>query len=424
MVAIAPFRALRYDPVVADPEQVTSPPHDVVTQDEQADYRARDAHNIMHVIQPVGDAPFEGAARLLQAWQEDGALVRDDKPAYYVYEIHHRGGTMRGFFARIRTDDTYTQIRRHEKTLPGKKRTRLDLRTATRCDTESIWMLYRDERGWVDEVLSSNALEEVVRCHDEEGNEHVVWRVDRPEAVTEVTMQFEDRHVVIADGHHRYQTALDHHAATGRDSDGSILVCLVRDNDPGLRIEPTHRMVVGLDLTTDAAIEAARRHWDVEPWDGPLDGHAARAWVDADPRRCIVLAGDEAWRLDLKTGHEVDEGRGRLDSLVVTRVHDRLLAEWGVTGDNVEDHLRFTRDADEAVAAARTGRAPLVVMLSGEDVDAVLDVASEGHVMPQKATYFVPKLRSGLVLGPLDEARPVDMLAGVEGGRGSFTVPK
>jgi uncharacterized protein (DUF1015 family) len=474
VVAIAPFRALRYDPTRVRLSRVTSPPHDVVSDAEQAAFRAQDAHSIMHVIQPEahdGDAAFpdspnkyERAAAALAAWQAESVLARDTRPAFYLYEVTHGGAappeparpaarpsqpapgaapaeparpaarpsqpapgaapaeparrTMRGFFARIRLDPTYTDIRRHERTLAGKKKDRLHLRTATECDTESIWLLYRDERGWVDEILTSNAFEECTRFTDEHGDEHALLRVDRPEAAGEIVAQFEDRIVVIADGHHRYQTALDHHAATGRDEDASILVCLVRDTDPGLRIEPTHRLVVGLDLTPDEALRRAREHWEVEPWPAPgetggrardeaPDGAAIRAWVDADPRRCVVLAGDKTFRLSLRDGHEVDEARGRLDALVVTRVHERLLRQWGIGPDDVETHLRFTRSADDAVAAARDGRAQFVVMLSGEAVASVLDVAAAGHVMPQKATYFVPKLRSGVVLGPLDEAPPV-----------------
>jgi uncharacterized protein (DUF1015 family) len=332
---------------------------------------------------------------------------------------------MRGFFARVRNDPTYTEVRRHEKTLAGKKRTRLDLRAATRCDTESIWLLYRDERGWVDEILTSNAYDEVLRVRDEEGFEHRLFRVDRPEAVGEIVAQFEDRTVVIADGHHRYQTALDHHAATGRDEDGSILVCFVRDNDPGLRIDPTPRLVVETDLDPHEAMDIASAHWDVEPWPGDADGASVRQWVDADPRRCVVLIGRRVHRLTLKAGHEVDKGRGRLDSLVVTRVHERLLEPWGIGPEDVERCLRFTRSADDAVAAASDGRAKFVVLLSGEEVDAVLDVASQGHVMPQKATYFVPKLRSGLLLGPLDEPLPRSWqeIAG-DGGKPEFKVPR
>jgi uncharacterized protein (DUF1015 family) len=423
VVAIAPFRAVRYDPTKVDLPHVTSPPNDVIEPDEATAHLAANAESFLRVILPAeqdGDAEYPGspnkyerAREQILAWLESGTLQRDATPALYPYTIRHDQGTMRGFFCRLKLDPTYTSIRRHEKTLGKKKRDRLNLTETTGCNTESIWMLYRDERGWVDEILTSNAFEELLRFTDHDGMEHRVWRVDRPEAVGEVIAQFDDRTVVIADGHHRYQTALEHHAATGKDTDDSLLVCMVRDTDPGLRIEPTHRLVFGLkfdDLHT--AISRAQEHWDIVghldlPGDSAAAGAQCRAIVDADPQACIILAEDQAVHLKLKDGHKVDLGRGRLDDLVVVQVHEQLLEPWGVQADHIEDHIHYTRTAGEAIQSAREGRVPFVVMLKGEEVDSVLDVASEGHVMPQKSTFFVPKLRSGLVMGPLDEPSPV-----------------
>lgn len=430
MVAIAPFRAVRYNANVSL-SKVTSPPNDVIPDDELREFW-QEPHNITHIILPEpqeGDADFptgpnkyERARDRLHAWLQDGTLVRDDKPALYMYEIRHDQGVMTGFFARLKLDPTYTEIRRHEMTLKKKKADRLFLKTATNADTESIWMLYRDERGWVDEILRSNAHEELCRFTDEEGVEHAVWRVDRPEAVAEIVAQFEDRTVVIADGHHRYQTALDHAANTGRDEDNSLLVCLVRDTDAGLRIEPTHRLLynVSFDLNDLDALP-----WSQHPLSLPDDhveaGRVIRAWVDTEPGRCVLLHADGALGLQLQEA--VSEGRGRLDTLHVTAVHDRLLAPLGI--NDPEAHIHYTRTATEAVEKIRSGAYPYCVMLAGEDVDSVLDVASAGHVMPQKSTYFVPKLRSGLLLSPLDEPSPVpwQQVAG-DGGRAKFDLPE
>ncbi len=422
MVHIAPFRAVRYDPSRVNLTEVTSPPNDVIEPDEAAEHLAANAESFLRVILPPeqeGDAEYPGspnkyerARDQIEAWLDSEVFIREERPAFYPYTIRHEQGTMRGFFCRLKLDPTYTEIRRHEKTLGKKKRDRLNLTETTSCNTESIWMLYRDERGWVDEVLTSNAFDELLRFTDPDGMEHRVWRVDRPQAVAEVMAQFEDRTVVIADGHHRYQTALDHHAATGSDETDSLLVCMVRDTDPGLRIEPTHRLVFDLDFDDlETALERAGEHWDevarlALPENAAAAGQMARDLVDADPQCCIVLSGNDAVHLKLKEGHAVDAGRGRLDSLVVTQVHERLLEPWGVDPERIEDHVHYTRTAEEAVQSARDGRVPFVVMLKGEDVDSVLDVASEGHVMPQKSTFFVPKLRSGLVMGPLDEPSP------------------
>ncbi len=438
MVAIAPFRALRYDPRSVDLGKVTSPPHDVIPAAAKPGFLAAEPHNIVRVVLPdeeSGDAEpptepnkFARAAGLLSDWEAHGVMRRDERPALYLYEISHDlfpGGpraTMRGLLCRLRLDPSYTEVRRHEKTLYRKKRERLHLREATLCDTEPIWLLYHDERGWVEEVLRSNAFDELVSFTDEEDHSHRLWRVDRPQAVGEVVAQFEERHLVIADGHHRYQTALDHFAATGDPRHGSILVCLVRDNDPGTRIAATHRLVHGLPFPDAvSAVAAAGASWEATTLPARDDPAAAVASLDPSGRECIVVGRSgpdlSAWRLRLRDGAEVREGRGRLDGLAVIRVHERLFRDaWGLDLETPEEHLRFTRSAREALAAVRDGTAQVAVLLPPESPASVLQVAEEGHLMPQKATFFVPKLRSGIVLGPLDEAPPVSWQERAGGG--------
>ncbi|HLF16448.1 MAG TPA: DUF1015 domain-containing protein, partial [Candidatus Thermoplasmatota archaeon] len=308
MVAIAPFRALRYDGARTDLAAVTTPPHDVISPAEREAFALR-PESMAHLILPEprpGDAEPPAAPNrflrtrdLLAAWTRERVMERDAKPALYAYEVTHRWGPagtplrMRGVFARIRLDPTYREVRRHERTLTGRKRDRLHLREATRCDVEPIWLLYRDERGWVEEVLWSNAYDELLRFTDEAGTEHRLWRIDRPEAIDEVVAQFEERHAVIADGHHRYQTALDHAAATGDLRHGAILACLVRDNDPGLRIQATHRILARLPFGADEALRRAARLWESEPV-ALRDLESALAGLDPEGRECIVVLQDKS----------------------------------------------------------------------------------------------------------------------------------
>jgi uncharacterized protein (DUF1015 family) len=423
VVAIAPFRAVRFDPKRVRLATATSPPHDCITPAQRDALLASDPHSIVQVVLgPERPEDAEGANRYtrardaLRGWLADGTMRRDAHPAFYRYTIAHGPPgdrkVMSGFLARLRIDPAYGEVRPHEKTLKRKKRDRLQLREETGFDCEPIWMLYRDRRGWVEELLSSNAFEELARFTDEEGHEHRLWRIDRPEAVGEIVAQFDDRQVVIADGHHRYQTALEHHAATGRDEDGSILVCLVRDNDPGTRIEATHRLLHTLPFPPAEALRRAERHWEVAPvgWDGS-DLHPLLAALPPGGRDVMAVHREgetlRAHRLTLRPGSELREGRGRLDDLAVTRLHERLLRDaWGLDPEHPEDRLHFTRDAAAAVGSVRSGASDLALLLPPESAESVLEVASQGHVMPQKATYFTPKLRSGLVLSPLDEPRP------------------
>lgn len=443
MVAIAPFRAVRYHH--ADLTRVTSPPHDCITLAERDAFIAADPHNIVQVVlgpelATDGEGPgppsrHARAAAFLNAWLADGTMRRDDRPAFYHYQVTHgppdARRTMSGFFARVALDPQNQVIRPHEKTLKRKKRDRLRLREATGFDCEPIWLLYRDRRGWVEELLASNAFDELERFTDEAGEEHRLWRVDRQEAVLEIVAQFEDRTVVIADGHHRYQTALEHWEETGRPENGSILAGFVRDNDPGLSIQATHRLVQGTAFTTMAAgLQRAAKHWDATPIAQFTHAADLLGHFGADGRDVVLVGtapeGLVAHLLTLRADSNLDGTRGRLDTLCVTRLHDRLLRDaWGLDPTHPEDYLRFARDAEEALTQLRGGECQFVILLPPEPVDAVLEVASEGQVMPQKATYFVPKLRSGLVLGPLDEPRPRPWQElGGDGGKAEWRMPR
>jgi uncharacterized protein (DUF1015 family) len=407
---LRPFRALRPGPslTLAD---TTTPPHDCFTLAERDAFLARDPHNVARLVRGQelpgdGEGPHPPswharAAATLRTWVREGALVRDRAPALYLYTITHgppgAQRTLTALVGRVELDATKTRVRPHEATLSRPKKDRLRLREATACDVEPIWLLYRDPRGWVNEIASSNAFDELVRFTDEDGHEHRLWRVDRGEAVGELVAQFEDRTLVIADGHHRYQTALDDAAQAKDPRRAAILAILVRDDDPGLAIEATHRLVVTLPFAADELL-ARLPAWTAAKVPDPL---AALANLPADGREVVLLAGKDAWRLRLKPEAELRRGLGRLDTLAVSRLQERALGPWGIPAG--DERVQFTRDAAQAVAAARSGEAAAVFLLPPESPAAVLDVAAQGHLMPPKATYFVPKPRSGLFFAPLDE---------------------
>ncbi len=436
MVAIAPLRAIHYASRL-DAAKVTSPPYDVISPEQRAAYAAAEPHNIVRVILPEQtSAGYADAAAAIDQWLETGAFERDQQPGFYTYTVHYRDSagtahTMRGFFARVAVDPKYDEVRRHEATLKKAKVDRLNLRKATSCDTEPIQLLYRDERGWVDEVLASNEDEPILDFTDEQGYRHVVAPVTRAEGVGEVVAQFEDKKLVIADGHHRYQTAVNHYTETGRQEDGSVLAVLVRDQDPGIRIDPTHRLLRGLDMDLETALAAAGPNFDIEAMEVPSGDPRELPAAATEGEAFVLLHADAISEgcihvLRLKADKAIDEGRGPLDKLSITRLHERLLRDcWGITQDNLEDHISYTREDAEAVEAVRSGKAQMAILPPRIPVHSVLDVSQAGHVMPQKSTFFIPKLRSGLILSPLDEPRPVPWteIAGDGGKPPEFRMP-
>jgi len=402
MVRVRPLRALRYDPARADLARVATPPHDVVTRDEVERAR-REPLSIAHVVLPVEggeEGRFAVAADLLARWQREGVLQRDPTPALYRYEVTHgtRGmrSTMRALLAQVGLDATHTHIRPHERTLARKRGDRLRLRTATQCDVEPIWLLYRDDADEVGRRLDGAPASALAEFTDGRGATHRLWRIEDGRAAADVARAFADRTLVIADGHHRYESALQHFAATGRPEDAWILACLARDADPGIAVEATHRVVRwGRDWTD--AVALAARSWDVEPI----------PWTDADAvlrhlagPGTVVLVGRQHGGLQAASLRL----RGTLppEALSVDLAQERLLSEcWGLAEPIAG--LSYERDAAAAVAQVARGEADLVVLLAPERVATVLDAAQAGRLMPAKATYFEPKPASGVVLGPLDE---------------------
>ncbi|MEK6985125.1 MAG: DUF1015 domain-containing protein [Candidatus Thermoplasmatota archaeon] len=405
MTVLQPFRAIRFAPGT-DLASITTPPHDCFTLAERDAFLARHPHNVARLVRGAelpGDGEGPGppswharAADTLRGWLADRTLRQDASPALYLYTITHgpvdRRRTLTALIGRIAVDPSGVRVKPHEATLLRPRKDRLRLREATGCDLEPIWMLYRDPRGWINEIATSNAIDELARFTDDEGREHRLWRVERPEAVGELVAQFEERTLVIADGHHRYQTALEDAKRDPRR--GAILTMLVRDDDPGLAIEATHRLVAALPFDA-ASIFQQLPAWEVHPVADPLAGLAA---LSPDGREVVLVTRAGAWRLRLRPEAELARGLGRLDTLAVSRVQERVLAPWGLLAG--DERVRFTRDAAEAVAAVRSGQAAAAFLMPPESPAAVLDVAASGQLMPPKATYFVPKPRSGVVMAP------------------------
>lgn len=408
MVRIAPFRALRYADGAALP-RVTSPPHDVIPP-MQRDALRRELRNMVHLVLPEGAAEsrFADVASRLAAWQRDGTLRRDAEPALYGYAVTYgptgARRTMRAVFARVGLDATHDSIRPHERTLSRKAGDRLGLRKATQCDLEPIWLLHRDPEGWVDGAMAEG--EEVARFRATDGSDHHVWRVTDRLLVGDVAEHFAAQRMVIADGHHRYRSALEHFAATGRPEDSWILACLTRDGDPGISIEATHRIVRD-DRDWDEAVAAARVGWQVQELPSPIrrDGgwdHAGRELL-----QCLEGPGT-AVAVGRKDGALHAVALRRRDAphpteFAVTMVQEGLLADlWGI--EESDGALAFERDAAECLRQVASAEADLAVLLPPERVASVVDAAVQGRLMPPKATYFVPKPLSGLVLAPLDEA--------------------
>jgi uncharacterized protein (DUF1015 family) len=433
---ILAFRGLRYDPSRVLLDDVVAPPYDVISPDEAAGLRARSPYSAVAVDLPTatpgeGD-PYERAAAHLSAWRTAGVLRRDPRPCLYLVDETFRGPdgferVRRGLIARLRLgrfDEGV--VLPHEKTHAGPKLDRLRLWRATQTTISPVFLLFPDDRGTVGAGPGGGADEAAARpsaarfAHDRDGNLTTVTPIDGP-AAEGLVAALRDERLFIADGHHRYETALayrDERRAAGDHGADELMVYLCSMRDPGLAVFPTHRLLKGVEIAPmDEVLERLRPTFSVFGERG-ADADACdvmtRHLADfADrgkvfglyfPREracCTVELRDLA-----AVAHLLDEGFSPdAARLSVTVLHYLILRDaLGVDPVATEGRIDYVTNPAEAFARLQSGDYTLGAFINATRVDEVRAVAERGETMPQKSTYFYPKPLTGLVFDPMDEA--------------------
>jgi uncharacterized protein (DUF1015 family) len=431
---IVPFLGIRYDADRAgDMSRVLAPPYDVIGEAERAELEARHPQNVVRIELPrgEGDGRYAEAARLLGAWKAEGILRADARPAFYVYEQQFtlpqapgRIYTRRGFFAAVRLEPFERRVvLPHEKTLAGPKEDRLKLMRATRTQISPIFGLYRDADGGAREIIdAAAALVPALDATTSDRVRHRLWRLGDAAAIAKLAALLADKQILIADGHHRYETllglgpelrALDF-AAGGAAADFAMMF-LARAEDPGLLVLPTHRLVRNLpEFDFGALRAAASAAFDV------VDGDEATApaieeRLGREGTAGVVFAvrvpGREhtTW-FTLKSIVDLSAlGPPALRQLDVTVLHSVILAPiLGIDAAAMESqsYLGYTHDTAEAMARVAAGEAQAAFFMNATKVEEVLAACEAGFVLPQKSTYFQPKLATGLVMYGLDGPAP------------------
>ena len=419
--SIEPLRALRYDQTRVTLSDVIAPPYDVITEAHRAALSRRCDYCVVRLELP--GSPQE-AAGLLHDWRADGVLQRDEQPTIWWHEQRFTGPdgvdrTRSAFFAAVRlTPYEQGRIRPHEQTHQHVKSARLDLMRATRTNLSPIFGLYDDPEGAAHEALAAVASgRPEMAATDEDGTEHRFWAVTDPDAIAAAQIALADREILIADGHHRYETALayrDEQRQREGDPEGDrpydfILMALADLRDEGLTIFPTHRVVMSkrdvekgfmsaFDYrempagTPAAAVEA-------ELNEIPSDIVAFALWRGMDVPPLLCELRDTTRVMMAMPG--VPKAVRSVDAAVLEAlVLSPLL---GLDGDQFlhTDQVRYVRGLDAATSLVDTGAAGSLFLLRAPTVEQVQAVAASGRVMPQKATYFFPKLFSGFLLNPL-----------------------
>jgi uncharacterized protein (DUF1015 family) len=417
MADVQPLRALHYDQAVAGPlQQLVAPPYDVIDPAQRERLAAQSPYNVVRVDLPQGDDPYAAAADDFASWQEQGAIVRDDAPAIWALTQDYTGPdgqtkTRRGFFARVRVEEYGPgRIRPHERTHPGPREDRLNLTRATKATMSPIFSLFSDPdaKAW-GALQPFTEAEPWGEATDEDGTVNRLWRITDADAIAQVQEATREAELLIADGHHRYETARVYADEIGGDGEHRyVLMNLVAMEDEGLTVFPTHRLVSNTTPETQEALAAAlRQHFDIAPLDSldelpPATGNGplTMGYVDSHFK--------QPFRLTLKDQAIADQALAdfpgpyrQLDTAVLETL--LLKGPLGLTDDDIDHQhgLSYSRTDDEATAMVTGGEADLAFFLRPSPVRQVQEIAATGVNMPPKSTYFFPKVPTGLLFNPL-----------------------
>jgi uncharacterized protein (DUF1015 family) len=443
MAIISPFRAWRYDPERVPLQQVVTQPYDKITPAMQEGYYQASPYNLVRIIlgkRMPGDGAAENvytrSAASFQNWRQTGVLRWDPEPSIYRYSQTFRvpgnvpggvpgspsRGERRGFIALGRIEEySAGVVFRHEQTLAKPKADRLDLLRANRAHFGQIFMLYSGA-GKVDALLDSAAVRDAdIEVTDEYDVVHRVWKISDVSVIAAVQEQMRNQRLIIADGHHRYETALAYRnerramADTGTGLPApydSVMMTFVDMERPGLVILPTHRLVFGLPSFSAAKFRAeAQKFFNIEEVDAGVDaaratailrqaGHAGTALLAVAAERAFLLHSPKAIGTPLFGNLSL-----RQQSLDVVQLHKCLLESALKISEEAlrnQENISYCREAAEALSQVQSGKVQIAFLMNPVRMEQVRDIALAGEVLPQKSTDFYPKLLSGLTIYALD----------------------
>jgi uncharacterized protein (DUF1015 family) len=415
---VLPLRALHYDlDKVGSLSDVVAPPYDVIDDAQREELVARSPHNVVELDlphDPGGGDPYEHSAELLATWTAEGILTRDSEPQIWALEQDYTvpdGSklTRRGFLARVKLAAYGEGIRPHERTQPGPKEDRLRLTRATRHNLSPIFALHPGN-AWqhLEPALGGAPWGEVT---DADGTTHRVWRIGDPAVHEAVAAELESGELLIADGHHRYETSLAYQREVGPGGDADyVLMALVSLEDPGLTVFPTHRL---LKARTDdpgarekAITDAVSEIFDIEQVPvadldpAGTDGVGVFGFIESRFERCFRVRLRDTDRLD-----EVLADRSEAYRTLDAAILEELVLK-GIVGMTTEDiaakrGIGYTPHVGQVLEKLAAGDYQAGFVLRATPVDQVRAVAAAGETMPPKSTYFFPKLLTGIAFNPL-----------------------
>ncbi len=435
MADVQPLRGIRYNSeVVSNLAQVITPPYDVISEEAQARYYAHSPYNIIRLelaMDEPGDTSlynrYTRAASTFAEWRIHSILQQDATPGYYLYQqiFTHNAQTYTrtSLLARVRLEPWSARVvLPHEHTMAKPKDDRLKLLRACVTNLSPIMSLYNDPQSRIRRLLTSYAANAEVQITGEANEVHRLHPITGERQIALIQNFFAERQLYIADGHHRYETALNyreevralHRKLDTDDAANFVLMALIDVDDPGLLVLPTHRLLFGLsqDALNALTSQQLARYFTIDELETAGDSQEALlerlAQVGASQPSFLISRAEQTWLLSLNDVGKARMGEsghsGAWNELDVAVAHTLVLEN--LLGLKAEDmtagtHLQYTRDARQALKAVQQGEAQAALFFNATQVRQICDVADADDRMPQKSTYFYPKLITGLVMNPL-----------------------
>lgn len=426
MAVIKAFNGMRYNTSIAgEISKLCCPPYDIISEQQRLEYISENEYNVIRLELPKeGENPYANASEILDMWRNKGVLIHEDKPAIYIYEeeftAYGERKSIKGIIARVKLEEfSKGIILPHEFTLSKAKEDRFNLMKATNCNFSQIYALYMDENhDTLNTIDKESEGDSALEFTDSDNVTHRLWIVTDEDVIAKLVTDFADRKLYIADGHHRYETALNYRnycRENGISKEGDAqdyqMIYLVDMEHPGLVVFPTHRLVRDLpEFDKDKMLSLCAEYFDITQHNGTenMEKDLEKLYDEGKKAFGFYCGNGEWYLLVLKNIEVMSEFLPDLckasQQLDVSVLHTLVLEKiFGIDKENMANqiNLTYTKFFEEAISLVDNGEFQCSFVLNPTRVTEIRDVAAAGEKMPQKSTYFYPKMITGMVMNDI-----------------------
>ena len=426
MAVIKPFRGMRFDTEKAgELKTLCCPPYDIISEEERKEFIKQNEYNVIRLELPKeGEDVYARAGEVLDMWRAKGILIHEDKPAIYIYEMefnaYNKRRSVKGMIARVKVEEfSKGVILPHEFTLSKAKTDRFNLMKATNCNFSQIYALYMDsEHTTLKTIDEQSDFDAQYEFTDDDNITHRLWVCTDEAVIAKLIKDFADRKLYIADGHHRYETAVNYRnwcRENGISKEGDPqdyqMIYLVDMEHPGLIVFPTHRLVRDLEsFDKNKVLKSCEEYFDIEKFTsvGNMNTVLTKQYKEGKKAFAFYCGKGEWYLLTLKDITVMDSVLPELSpasrQLDVSVLHSLVLEKtMGIDKENMANqiNLTYTKFFEEAIMKVDKGEFQCSFILNPTRVTEIRDVAAAGEKMPQKSTYFYPKMITGMVMNDI-----------------------